>query len=74
MGASSPHQRLHIRCLMQELGMSTLTVGSAHVCVAEQAGIQGWTAGDRLDQRLREISDDQARSLAHGLLSSEATV
>jgi len=73
MSASSPHQRLHIRCLMQELDLPTLSIGDAHLRFANQAGIQGWTTGDRLDQRLREISDVQARSLAHVLLSSEAT-
>lgn len=71
MAATTPHQRLHIRCLLIELEISSLHVTAELIPCAERAGITTWSVGDRLDDVLNQITGDQARALAKVLICPE---
>lgn len=74
MGNSTPHQRLHIRCLLTELEISSLHVTAELIPCAERAGITTWQVGDRLDDVLNQITREQARALAKVLMRPEAAL
>ncbi|MBN8714398.1 MAG: hypothetical protein J0H50_10575 [Xanthomonadales bacterium] len=71
MAASTPHQRLHVRCLLTELEISSLHVTVELLPYCERAGITTWQVGDRIDDVLNAITGDQARALARALISPE---
>ncbi|MGB3749419.1 MAG: hypothetical protein WA961_14565 [Rhodanobacter sp.] len=69
MAATTPYQRLHIRCLLIELEISSLHVTAELLPFCARAGITTWQVGDRIDDVLHAISGEQARALAKALLS-----
>lgn len=69
MANSTPHQRLHIRCLLIELGISSLHVTDELLPYCATAGITTWSTGDRLDDVLNHITGEQARALAKALMT-----
>jgi len=72
MAHPTPHQRLHIRCLLIELEISSLHVTAELLPYCARAGITTWHVGDRIDDVLNAITGEQARALAKALLSPEA--
>lgn len=71
MANSTPHQRLHIRCLLIELEISSLHVTDELLPYCTRAGITTWSVGDRIDDVLNQITGDQARALAKVLICPE---
>lgn len=71
MATTTPHQRLHVRCLLIELEISSLHVTAELLPYCERAGITTWSVGDRIDDVLHAITGDQARALAKVLISPE---
>ena len=71
MSASTPHQRLQIRCLLIELEISSVHVTAELLVYAQRAGITSWSEGQRLDDLLRDLDGDKARALAKALISPE---
>lgn len=69
MANATPHQRLHIRCLLIELEISSLHVTDELLPYCATAGIVTWAVGDRLDDVLNRISGEQARALAKALMA-----
>jgi len=69
MATTTPHQRLHVRCLLIELEISSLHVTAELLPFCERAGITTWAVGDRIDDVLNAITGEQARALAKVLLS-----
>ncbi|URX63283.1 hypothetical protein KR767_04220 [Luteibacter anthropi] len=71
MAASTPHQRLYIRCLLAELGIATLFVSEPLLPYAGAAGLPELTVGQRLDEVLRHLDSNQARALTKALVATE---
>lgn len=72
MAAATPHQCLHIRCLLIELAISSLHVTAELLPYGAIAGITTWAVGDQLEDRLRQLTGEQARALAKALLNPTA--
>ncbi|MEW5833621.1 MAG: hypothetical protein AB1832_01035 [Pseudomonadota bacterium] len=72
MADSTPHQRLYIRCMLHDLGMSTLHVDEHHIAVAEACSISGFTEGQRLDEALTRLTVEQAREYSRQLALTAA--
>jgi len=71
MSTPTSYQRLHVRCLLIELGISSLHVTDELLPFCERAGITTWSIGDRIDDVLKTITGEQARALAKVLISPE---
>ncbi|HEY4145199.1 hypothetical protein [Pinirhizobacter sp.] len=71
MAGSTPHQRLHIRCLLAELEIASLFVTEKLLAYSNSAGITNWSVGQRVDDLLRNLDGDKARGLAKALIGPE---
>jgi hypothetical protein len=68
MSTPTSYQRLHVRCLLIDLEISSLHVTDELLPYCEAAGITTWSIGDRIDDRFNAITSVQARALAKALI------
>jgi hypothetical protein len=64
---STPHQRLYARTLMEQAGVSTITIGDQHERYFRRAALEPRAAGRRIDCVLKELSRAEIARLIDAL-------